>query len=416
MRKIVAILAVTTFLLSGCGKSGVDRTTSFSNPSIKDEFCGVHINYQYCKCAFHNQFCKEVGMSKKEANEYVQKEYDAWLVTQRETFQQDCIKGNAVYTDGKCEYCSDGFVAQNGECVAAAEADQPTPETKTEEESDVVADIDATLFADDCTLKTETYDADWKKYSDIDNAIPYEDRSYEAKQALVVYDNMINKMVEGFALERDMEIEDQMKQELVTYRDALVKNLKTNLLKSFWRLSWVTYTTIKSGASLGDSYSNILTTGASVETLGAGLKVMQGTVPSNSSLAIDTSSLSGQAKSVGANVALEAIDSLGDPVKIATELINSSGNAALPSADLTPEEIEILKEQHIKKGVIDSAISGITARNAERAAKIALLEAEIATMEGEIRSWESKEKERVAFGLEDSCKKLKQNAATETRE
>ena len=56
------------FLLSGCGGSG----------DIKNNFCGVHINYQYCKCAFHNEFCDAVNMSKGEANAYVYGKYNEW--------------------------------------------------------------------------------------------------------------------------------------------------------------------------------------------------------------------------------------------------------------------------------------------------------------------------------------------------
>lgn len=50
-----------------------------SNSKIKDEFCGVHINYQYCKCAFHNEYCDAVSMTKSEANTYVYEQYENWL-------------------------------------------------------------------------------------------------------------------------------------------------------------------------------------------------------------------------------------------------------------------------------------------------------------------------------------------------
>ena len=172
-------------------------------------------------------------------------------------------------------------------------------------------------------------------------------------------------------MERDVAIEEQMQQELEAYREALVQNIKTNLLKSFWRLSWVTYSTIQSGKSLGESFSTLLTSGASVETIGAGLKVVQGVIPNDSLLAIDTSTVQGKVKSVGASVALEAIDSLGDPVKIATELFKSAANAPLPSADLTPEEIDILKDQHITKGVVDEILSESRAANDIRNARMA---------------------------------------------
>jgi len=214
-------------------------------------------------------------------------------------------------------------------------------------------------------------------------------------------------MVEAFALERDIEIEEQMQAELEEYKAALVQNLKTNLLKAFWRLSWVTYTTVKSGTGLGESYSQVLTSGASVETIGAGLKVVQGVIPSDSSLAIDTSTTAGKAKSVGANVALEAVDSLGDPTKIATELFKSAANAPLPSADISPEEIDILRQQHLDNGVVDAALQESRAKNDERRAKLAQLEKDIADLQKRIDSWEAKEKERVKNALETSCETSK---------
>lgn len=65
--KILTLLFVAAPLLSACGKS-----------DIKDNFCGVHINFQYCKCAFHNEYCGAIGMSRSEAKDYVYSEYDKW--------------------------------------------------------------------------------------------------------------------------------------------------------------------------------------------------------------------------------------------------------------------------------------------------------------------------------------------------
>ena len=45
---------------------------------IKNNFCGIHIDYRYCKCAFHNEYCESLGMSKSEANSFVQEEYEKW--------------------------------------------------------------------------------------------------------------------------------------------------------------------------------------------------------------------------------------------------------------------------------------------------------------------------------------------------
>lgn len=389
--KYYLIIALMPFVLTGCLNSGIKNTVKFEKPDIKDDFCVIIINFQYCKCAFHNEYCKEIGMSKKEANKYVRSEYEKWLSTKMAGFKTECERDGGIFNKDECQYCQDDYIVQDGKCI-------------NKNSRGFVADG---LLTNDCQLKTDDYDKEWKKYSDIDERLSFEERSYEAQQALTATDKMIDLMIDGFGLERDIELENQMQIELDNYKQALVKNIKTNLLKSFWRLSWVTYSTIKSGSSLGDSYSNLLISGASIETLGSGLKVIQGVIPANSSLTIDTSTLSGKAKSIGANVALEAIDSLGDPVKIATEFFKSSTEANFPSADLTDEEIEILKNQHIKKGAIDDALTKSQAANAKRESRIIEIETQIAQLQKEIVVWEEKEKSRVAVELEESCKKLK---------
>lgn len=62
------LVIVLLIFLAGCGDS-----------NIKDDFCGVHINYQYCKCAFHNEDYDNIKMSKSEAKTYVYAEYDKWI-------------------------------------------------------------------------------------------------------------------------------------------------------------------------------------------------------------------------------------------------------------------------------------------------------------------------------------------------
>ena len=74
---------------------------SNSKPSIKDDFCGVHINFQYCKCAFHNEYCGAVGMSKGEAKTYVYSEYEAWLDKQSEEEYGIIEKDGNLYLNSK---------------------------------------------------------------------------------------------------------------------------------------------------------------------------------------------------------------------------------------------------------------------------------------------------------------------------
>ena len=68
---ILTIILISLVILSGCS----------GNSDIKDNFCGVYINYQYCKCAFHNEYCESIGMSKGEAHTYVYAEYDKWITS-----------------------------------------------------------------------------------------------------------------------------------------------------------------------------------------------------------------------------------------------------------------------------------------------------------------------------------------------
>ena len=63
--RLVFGLLFISLLLSGCG-----------NGDIKDNYCGVHINFQYCKCAFHNEYCSSIGMTKGEAKFYVYEKYN----------------------------------------------------------------------------------------------------------------------------------------------------------------------------------------------------------------------------------------------------------------------------------------------------------------------------------------------------
>lgn len=71
--KIISYLSIFSIILL------IILTGCESKPDIKNDFCGVHINYQYCKCAFHNQYCSDIGMDKEEAKTYLYSKYDLWI-------------------------------------------------------------------------------------------------------------------------------------------------------------------------------------------------------------------------------------------------------------------------------------------------------------------------------------------------
>lgn len=45
---------------------------------IKQDYCGVVVNFKYCKCAFHNQYCGDINMSQAGADAYVNGGFQKW--------------------------------------------------------------------------------------------------------------------------------------------------------------------------------------------------------------------------------------------------------------------------------------------------------------------------------------------------
>lgn len=400
---LVALLMVTLFT-TGCifGSGKIGRVEKFQKPDIKDDFCGIGIDFRYCKCAFHNEFCKEIGMSKSAANKIVKKQYDSWVKGLQADFATNCEQNDGIFEKDECSYCADEYVRQNDLCVAREDGSDVLEEDAKNELSNATNNE---LLDSNCQVKADVFDQDWLKYSDIDNVIPYEDRSWEAKQVYELEEKRIGLLVEKYSLQEEQAADQATREVLEEYRQALVQNIKTNLLKSFWRLSWITYSTIDSGRGLGKSYAGLLEGVETIGDLAKGVQVIQGLVPSDSALAIDTSEITGKVKSVSVNTALEAVASLGDPVSAGTELVKSSAGQIFPSADLTAEEINILKEQHLNKGVIDDALQQSLAREAARVTRLSEIDSEIAQLEGQISSWRQQEKERVKYAIEESCKK-----------
>ncbi len=85
---MVFLLLFLPILLTGCG----GKMVKFEKPGIKNPFCGLVMDYRYCKCAFHNEYCEDVGISSRTANAYVRNEYSRWVAHLLKEFQDDCKK------------------------------------------------------------------------------------------------------------------------------------------------------------------------------------------------------------------------------------------------------------------------------------------------------------------------------------
>lgn len=63
-------------------------------PDVKEEFCGVHVNFQYCKCAFHGDYCDAVGQNQSGAYTYVMEEYRRYTGDLIENAARRCLEDN----------------------------------------------------------------------------------------------------------------------------------------------------------------------------------------------------------------------------------------------------------------------------------------------------------------------------------
>lgn len=101
-RLLIFSMLLSLLFLIGC------TAEKFEEPDIKDEFCGVHINFQYCKCAFHDEFCDAIGMDRKTADIYVQASYDVWVAKLFAAWMQSCVDTGGYPEGKKCMRCNEG--------------------------------------------------------------------------------------------------------------------------------------------------------------------------------------------------------------------------------------------------------------------------------------------------------------------
>ncbi len=252
------------------------------------------------------------------------------------------------------------------------------------------------VYNEDGSINKKVFKQDWKKYSDIDERIPLQSRSYAAQRYAAVLAQIADNRVEIYVLKQEMEIDRLQRIQLREYKQALVANIRDNLIKAMIRLSYVTYTTIKAGKGMSKNYGKLFSGSVSnIEKIGSGLKVITGLQPQPNSPA----TIGSAAENMGKAGVLEYLDTLGDPKKagkaIFDEAVKQSQGLAGLSPDISPEEIAILKEQHLKNRGIDKVLEESYKLNRERRIRIQELEKATADLEKELARWEKEEKQRV---------------------
>ena len=284
------------------------------------------------------------------------------------------------------------------------------------------------VIDDDCNIKQDVFDRDWIKYSDLENTpLTFEDfpltaRSWETQQYYAAQSKIVDAERQILFLKRDTEIDRLMCLELKEYKKALVREQKVNLLKRFWKLSYYTANTIYkaygAGRSIGSSYVNLMTTMSSISELGSTLKILTDgyyQLNTNSLAFADNTQSITEATECGTfgtslSGLYEMLESLGDPKKIGVTVFSQmsrEAKATLPSGELSNDEFEILRKQHLKNKEVDKTIHKRGEAILERKDKVREFEAQIKELEKELAEWETKEKNRVKASLEDSCKNEK---------
>ncbi len=386
---LAAILVFSVFLnIQPNLVMAAKEVTKFQVPDVNDKFCGPVMQAAFCQCAFHNNNCDVMKMSQEQASTFVDNEFRNWVSGLIKTTAEQCIAGDGYWNTStrQCISCTDGDVRSGNKCLAPGSVVEP-------EESK------------QCRALSE-FDTDWKKYSDFDSAIAISDASFEVQEYNRILDEVAKKIAEAEAIEYDMEVDRHIRLDLREYKKALVDNIRDNITKAIFRLAWVTYNTVKGAEGAAGSYRTLVNPDSAVEALGAGLKTIQGAIPSDAKqLQFDTSTTEGKVRSGAWNVTLEALESVVDPKAIAVQALKDVQATVVPAPDLTEEEVGVLREQHLNNLAVDKALAESYAENAVRRQKLLELKKDISILYNEMESWRGKEYERVKSEIEASCQK-----------
>ncbi len=147
-KKYSLILIFLPLVLSACFR----EKSVFEPGDMRKDFCGTHLNYQYCDCAFEGKFCAEVAQNQDEAKAYVEAEYGKWVQKESMAFAERCRKENGQMKKDKCVYCPETKVLRDGKCVRSTESESETAVSDTAKEC--VADDDCAAVCKGNLLST----------------------------------------------------------------------------------------------------------------------------------------------------------------------------------------------------------------------------------------------------------------------
>ena len=178
------------------------------------------MNFQYCKCAFHGEYCDNIGMSRGDARDYVDKEYDKWVEGEKKAFEQKCYKDEGIYSEGKCTYCDNDEVVVNNKCVKNENTDELVDEGDDE-------DVGEELPGGDCK-----YDSDCDPI--CEGEVAWKMGCNPRKNECVkTFDNDCSADIENFG---DSEVSKTCAEGVCVCDEAAIAELRTELMteKKIW--------------------------------------------------------------------------------------------------------------------------------------------------------------------------------------
>lgn len=265
-----------------------------------------------------------------------------------------------------------------------------------------------------CVIES-VFEQDWRIQSTFNPA--REDKSWPVQQFEDTRKEITKINEEIAAISAYMVLDSEARQDARTMEQALVRLLKANLLRSFWRLAWITYNTIggptgKTGMiSTGRAYAGLFTEGVSVASTAKMLGIVKKLVPKQYS---KLHGRKGRVVNVGVDALLAALQNSGKSrtqlvASVVTSILKTGSDEALKantiSPDISPEDIAILRSQYIGKNQIKDAIAESERLNAEREARIAELEAQERSALDKARDLELAEKQRTYSEINKNCRK-----------
>ncbi len=285
----------------------------------------------------------------------------------------------------------------------------------------------------DCVINEAVFERDWKKYSDFDvfeRDLKDEEfkkelgsRSWEVQQYAEAAGKMMELEEESLRLQAEIILNGQMRREVREIKESLVTKLRSNLIKSFFRLSFLTAHYVKIGHSAGKSLGKAVTA-TSAETLPEGLELIKDAadalskmMPEGSETVEKVGDTADKTKTILEALAASDEDAAIILMKEMLSLAEDKAKNALPSWDtvkLSPEDISILESQYMNNQALDQFLAESYAEDKLRSVRIRTeIPAESGRLREEMAEWEGEEKQRVRDMLVAGCLENKKKEAAQ---